>query len=92
MRVLALQSDNSSNTKSRNSNFIMEKFVLKYWWALIILFLIFAVIFDALILTSYEILLTIVLGIMLLLCVGIEMPILNRNRNSMRRCIVLKAG
>ena len=66
----------------------MEKFVLKYWWALIILLLIFAAIFDVLILTSYEILLTIVLGIMLLLCVGIEMQILNRNRNYMKKYIV----
>ena len=49
----------------------MEKIVLKYWWALIVLLLTFAVIFDVLVLTSYDILPTIVLGIMLLLCVGI---------------------
>ena len=49
----------------------MKKIMLKYWWALIVALLTFAVIFDLLILTSYDILLTIVLGIMLLLCVGI---------------------
>ena len=49
----------------------MKQFILKYWWALIVALLTFAVIFDLLILTSYDILLTIVLGIMLLLCVGI---------------------
>lgn len=49
----------------------MKQFILKYWWALIVALLTFAVIFDVLILTSYDILLTIVLGIMLLLCVGI---------------------
>lgn len=49
----------------------MKQFILKYWWALIVALLTFAVIFDVLIFTSYDILLTIVLGIMLLLCVGI---------------------
>lgn len=49
----------------------MKKIMLKYWWALIVALLTFAVIFDVLIFTSYDILLTIVLGIMLLLCVGI---------------------
>lgn len=49
----------------------MKKILLKYWWALIVLLVIFAVVFDLLIFTSYDILLTIVLGIMLLLCVGI---------------------
>lgn len=49
----------------------MKQFILKYWWALIVALLTFAVIFDVLIYTSYDILLLIVLGIMLLLCVGI---------------------
>ena len=49
----------------------MKQFILKYWWALIVALLTFAVIFDVLIFTSYDILLTIVLGIMLLHCVGI---------------------
>lgn len=54
-----------------NSDLNMKKIMLKYWWALIVALLTFAVIFDLLIFTSYDILLTIVLGIMLLLCVGI---------------------
>ncbi len=54
-----------------NSDLNMKKIMLKYWWALIVALLTFAVIFDVLIFTSYDILLTIVLGIMLLLCVGI---------------------
>ena len=49
----------------------MKQFILKYWWALIVALLTFAVIFDVLIFTSYDILLTIVLGIMLLLCICI---------------------
>ena len=49
----------------------MEKIILKYWWVLIVLLITFAVVFDSLILTSYGILLTLVLGIMLLLCISI---------------------
>lgn len=63
----------------------MKQFILKYWWALIVALLTFAVIFDVLIFTSYDILLTIVLGIMLLLCVGIVISWVLLIKNKKRR-------
>lgn len=67
----------------------MKKILLKYWWALIVLLVIFAVVFDLLIFTSYDILLTIVLEIMLLLCVGIAISWVHLIKNKKWRESIL---